>query len=481
MLGSDRRPPRVPTHTTQGKVSHDINAKTSLRVISRNGKANLRIQSTETDFELMALEQQLRDGLNQQLQMYQVLSPEYKYPPLPSDPMIPSSSINASPNSSPFSKSFTSSWSPRAQASPLGKSPYEDLDDIESVFSETRRHNFLTGLHDSATPSPFTSPPKPIKLEAVMSPKVPPEVSPVLADSLPTTPAKVESRLQGVKRPRSSLQTPISSPKFTPKATFTPKAKCTPKQSTHKVEATLKSGGRKSTSKRKQPLSAPYLNRSPGSLKRNDEFVGHAMIFGRNASTPKPLNEYQRKINDASLHLASKSPRLIDLRKDLFELAKQKLLEDGYQYSRGSSRSKYDPKVAQQRDVWEAKRGQFSDIPSSPGLLSDEEKPDARLSADQRRHRILQLEELLKTRNIDISDYESTLKDATSRTRAKQPQETHEEIKVLLDDMKSEREAIKVELGRLKSKERKFQTHQRQRNKRLDSDSDDWSARPPLI
>ncbi|KAI8064120.1 hypothetical protein BDF21DRAFT_346823, partial [Thamnidium elegans] len=66
--------------------------------------------------------------------------------------------------------------------------------------------------------------------------------------------------------------------------------------------------------------------------------VSHATIYGK--KTSRPLTSYEEAINHAALELALQNPILISKKGTLFDLAKKKLLQDGYRYKRGSSRSK---------------------------------------------------------------------------------------------------------------------------------------------
>ncbi|GAA5817737.1 hypothetical protein MFLAVUS_011288 [Mucor flavus] len=66
--------------------------------------------------------------------------------------------------------------------------------------------------------------------------------------------------------------------------------------------------------------------------------ISHATIYGK--KTSRPLTSYEEAINQAALELALQNPILISKKGSLFDLAKKKLLQDGYRYKRGSSRSK---------------------------------------------------------------------------------------------------------------------------------------------
>ncbi|KAI8343861.1 hypothetical protein BC941DRAFT_464100 [Chlamydoabsidia padenii] len=79
-------------------------------------------------------------------------------------------------------------------------------------------------------------------------------------------------------------------------------------------------------------------------LDRNDDtqssmIVSHAIIYGKNRS--RPLTNYELAINQASIGFALSDPSLLIQKGKLFDLAKKKLLQEGYQYKRGKSRSKF--------------------------------------------------------------------------------------------------------------------------------------------
>lgn len=75
------------------------------------------------------------------------------------------------------------------------------------------------------------------------------------------------------------------------------------------------------------------------SIPATKEFIiSHATIYGKKKN--RLLTSYEEAINNAALQLALENPLLISKKGDLFDLAKKKLLQDGYRYKRGSSRSK---------------------------------------------------------------------------------------------------------------------------------------------
>ena len=54
----------------------------------------------------------------------------------------------------------------------------------------------------------------------------------------------------------------------------------------------------------------------------------------------RPLSEYEKHINAASLQLCQENASLLGNRKKLFDIAKQKIDADGYTYKKKTSRSK---------------------------------------------------------------------------------------------------------------------------------------------
>lgn len=65
-----------------------------------------------------------------------------------------------------------------------------------------------------------------------------------------------------------------------------------------------------------------------------------ATIFKKISS--RPLSRYQQWINEASQKFAVKNPGLLRNRKELLAAARDQILEDGFQFAKGKSRSKKD-------------------------------------------------------------------------------------------------------------------------------------------
>ncbi|ORX46986.1 hypothetical protein DM01DRAFT_1144873 [Hesseltinella vesiculosa] len=70
----------------------------------------------------------------------------------------------------------------------------------------------------------------------------------------------------------------------------------------------------------------------------NQSIVAHAKIYGKNST--RPLTRYEMEINQASVELALHEPALLLEKGRLFDMAKKKLMDRGYMYKRGKTRSK---------------------------------------------------------------------------------------------------------------------------------------------
>lgn len=64
----------------------------------------------------------------------------------------------------------------------------------------------------------------------------------------------------------------------------------------------------------------------------------NSQIFGKDVD--RPLSEYEKQINAASLQLCQENASLLSNRKKLFQLSKQKIDADGYNYKKKTLRSK---------------------------------------------------------------------------------------------------------------------------------------------
>ncbi|ORX94372.1 hypothetical protein K493DRAFT_337819 [Basidiobolus meristosporus CBS 931.73] len=93
---------------------------------------------------------------------------------------------------------------------------------------------------------------------------------------------------------------------------------------------------------RTSEYSAPSVASNNGlertSLPNKALIIERATIYGRKSG--RELTKYERSMNDAAIGIALAEPTLILNRGLLIEKSKAKLLQDGYVYSRGRSRSK---------------------------------------------------------------------------------------------------------------------------------------------
>ena len=71
---------------------------------------------------------------------------------------------------------------------------------------------------------------------------------------------------------------------------------------------------------------------------RDGEIKDAAVIYKR--ETSRPLSNYHKKMNEAAQELCIQNPGLITKRKQLIEAARSKVIEDGFQFVKGKSRSK---------------------------------------------------------------------------------------------------------------------------------------------
>ena len=63
-----------------------------------------------------------------------------------------------------------------------------------------------------------------------------------------------------------------------------------------------------------------------------------AIIYKKESK--RPLTSYQRRINEAAQELCIKNPGLLHKRKLLMEEARQKILDEGFQFVKGKSQSR---------------------------------------------------------------------------------------------------------------------------------------------
>lgn len=165
-----------------------------------------------------------------------------------------------------------------------------------------------------------------------------------------------------------------------------------------------------------------------------DVIVLHATIYGKNSR--RPLTKYENAINEASISLALENPSLLVNKGDLFEQAKKRLLENGYQYKRGRSRSKL---IA---TTYPYQRQQCSD---DDGKCSKRKLNAQRLS-QQRQEKLNELQVKIKT--------------------VVERQQQHPEE---MAQWEPTRQALMKQVSKIKSQERKHQWYERRKTERADS------------
>ncbi|RIA80825.1 hypothetical protein C1645_744974 [Glomus cerebriforme] len=201
--------------------------------------------------------------------------------------------------------------------------------------------------------------------------------------------------------------------------------------------------------KPKKPKKSKKVNSTPTPVS-NDEITRCAIIYGRNSS--RQLTKYEQAINNAAIGLALQDPTLLKNRGDLFKNAKIRLLDEGYDYKNGISRSKLNTYI-------------------DPKTSIAVKRLDA-YAAEKIIARISELERKLKVKEMQ---YES----AMEPIKVKLTQNNSEDLKaqVSLEEFEKERRQIKRELARLRNKQCKHRWYE-QTNKETESKVDEVEEFP---
>lgn len=178
------------------------------------------------------------------------------------------------------------------------------------------------------------------------------------------------------------------------------------------------------------------------------EFVKtNAIIYGKNKK--RALTSYEEAINRASLEIALENPLLVSKKGQLFDLAKKKLLKEGYEYKRGSSRSKLNDNSAPPR-----KKTLVRD--SSSLLLKRQE--NAQRTSEKRLKKInlltAEMEQAILRRQESEQRLSECEDDILSSLACKAEIIRLEETKIKLSR----------ELSKLKAKERKHQWYKKRKS-----------------
>ncbi|KAI8087962.1 uncharacterized protein B0P05DRAFT_530896 [Gilbertella persicaria] len=194
--------------------------------------------------------------------------------------------------------------------------------------------------------------------------------------------------------------------------------------------------------------------------------VNNAVIYGKKNS--RPLTSYEEAINRASLHLALENPLLISKKGDLFDLAKKKLLEEGYRYKRGCSRSKLRDNPSQNRRA--------SSSCSEDNTLIDTQKQQLLMKRQENARRMSEMrQEKIEALQIQVEDALRCRQAAESQLANDSRRDTLTQLAMEAEIIRFEETKIKLtkEISKLKAQERKHQWYKRRKLERYSSQSTD--------
>ncbi|KAL0078073.1 hypothetical protein J3Q64DRAFT_1293524 [Phycomyces blakesleeanus] len=178
-----------------------------------------------------------------------------------------------------------------------------------------------------------------------------------------------------------------------------------------------------------------------------DDILSRAIIFGKKGI--RPITAYQDAINQATAKLALNNPTLLLHKGYLFELAKKKLIEDGYSYKRGKSRSKYSTDIKAPK------------MPCNPPLqliqINHKRKEHAEQASKERAERLKDIQDILKALLSQEQHQNALLRYASHCNNQKSQMVAEHELEYLA----SSRQSLKREMNKLKAQERKHQWYKR--------------------
>lgn len=189
--------------------------------------------------------------------------------------------------------------------------------------------------------------------------------------------------------------------------------------------------------------------------------MSHAIIYGKKKS--RSLTSYEEAINSAALELALQNPILISKKGTLFDLAKKKLLENGYRYKRGSSRSKL--KKEENEKSRQCRHDSMEEQQQQKDILFKRQENAQRMS-DKRLEKIRnlqgQVEKAVRCRQSTETQLATSCHDAPLHRLALEAELIgYEETKIKLTK----------EISQLKAQERKHQWYKRRKLERNASSS----------
>ncbi|KAI8642536.1 hypothetical protein BD408DRAFT_416396 [Parasitella parasitica] len=216
-----------------------------------------------------------------------------------------------------------------------------------------------------------------------------------------------------------------------------------------------------------QGQPTPPANDTTPAPSTREFIILNATIYGKNTSN-RPLTSYEEAINRASTQLALENPLLISKKGDLFDLAKKKLLEEGYRYKRGSSRSKLREKSTTPPKYISVSQQQSrpqDDTHQHKRAIMIRRQESAQRSSEQRLERIEVLQQQV--------DHAIQCRQATENQLAQNStcRDTLTQLAMEAELIRYEETKIKLtrEISKLKAQERKHQWYKRRKQERTAS------------
>ncbi|KAL7333083.1 hypothetical protein PS15p_202035 [Mucor circinelloides] len=202
-----------------------------------------------------------------------------------------------------------------------------------------------------------------------------------------------------------------------------------------------------------------------------EEFIiTNATIYGK--KTSRALTSYEEAINRASIQLALENPLLISKKGDLFDLAKKKLLEEGYRYKRGSSRSKLKEKtISPPKSLTSLQHHSHHQDDTQQRAIMMKRQENAQRLSEQRLEKIeslqQQVDHAIQSRQATENQLaqSSTCRDTLAQLAMEAELIRYEETKIKLTK----------EISKLKAQERKHQWYKRRKMKRSASNTSQYT------
>ncbi|KAL9540266.1 hypothetical protein MBANPS3_009776 [Mucor bainieri] len=184
--------------------------------------------------------------------------------------------------------------------------------------------------------------------------------------------------------------------------------------------------------------------------------IANATIYGK--KTSRALTSYEEAINRASIQLALDNPLLISKKGDLFDLAKKKLLEEGYRYKRGSSRSKLREKSTTPPTKNMAASQYHSNDSQQRAIMMKRQENAQRLSEQ----RLEKIEALQRQVDHAIQSRQATENQLAQRSMCR---DTLTQLAMEAELIRYEETKVKLtkEISKLKAQERKHQWYKRRK------------------